>query len=129
MPCRAQAWTVRLLTCNRSATCFVVNSSAILAPSCTLFARDCTILRENGYRGNNSSRYRNADLDRLIDRYLVTTPFGERMLLLGQIIRHSTEHVVVMGLFYDTKTVLVANRLGHVTAEATPWNAHEWTVR
>ncbi len=51
------------------------------------------------------------------------------MEVFGQIVHELSDQLYNMGLFYDTKTVLVSNRVIGVTADSTPWNAHRWDVR
>ncbi len=90
-------------------------------------------LPENDYRGNNSARYRSADLDALLDRYVVTIPKQDRTRLLAQIIQHMTDQLVVVPLFHDAEPVLVHNKLINVGAKRGDslqgWNAHEWDVK
>jgi peptide/nickel transport system substrate-binding protein len=90
-------------------------------------------LPENNYRGNNSSRYRSAELDALLDRYVVTIPREERTQVLAQVIKHMTENLVVVPLFHDAEPALVGNRLLNITARRgdafAGWNAHEWDVK
>jgi peptide/nickel transport system substrate-binding protein len=91
-------------------------------------------LAENNYRGSNRTRYRSAELVALIDRYLVTVPRDERNRVLGQMVQHLTENVVILGLFFIAEPVLIANRLVNVpsipSGEAMhTWNVHEWDVR
>ncbi len=88
-----------------------------------------TPLPENKFTGHNRSRYMNPEWDALIDRYLATIPWRERMEVFGQIVHELSDQLYNMGLFYDTKTVLVSNRVIGVTADSTPWNAHRWDVR
>lgn len=82
-------------------------------------------LPETNWAGSNRSRYRNAELDALIERYFVTIPTGERMQVLAQIAHHMTDQLVIMGIVYDPPLRLVANRLSNVSA-GVPWNAYEW---
>lgn len=93
-----------------------------------------TPLPENNFVGNNYSRYMNAALDALIDRFFVTIPPAERTEVLRQIVNHVTDQVTVMSLFYNTSPSLVANRLVSVVQQPNgrvlrPWNAHEWDLR
>ncbi|MBM2811721.1 MAG: hypothetical protein HW416_2480 [Chloroflexi bacterium] len=88
---------------------------------------------ENRFAGGNRSRYMNADFDRLVERYLVTIPEGERVGVLGQIVRQMTDQVTALGLWYNTETIMIGNRLRNVTNKKTgganqAWNAHEWDV-
>ena len=75
-----------------------------------------------------------AEYDGLIDRYFATIPWPERMDVLGQIIRHTTENLIVLGLFYDAEPMAVSNRLTGVDMRkaelSSPvWNVHEWDLR
>lgn len=90
-------------------------------------------LPENNYVGENRPRYMNADLDALIDRYLVTISRPERMEIARSITRHITENLILLPLFYDTWPTASSGRLINVSAAAAggnaAWNAHEWDVR
>lgn len=91
-------------------------------------------LPENNYRGSNRTRYRSAELDTLIDRYLVTVPRDERNRVLGQMVQHMTDNVVILGLFFIAEPALITNRLVNVPsikgAESMhTWNVHEWDLR
>lgn len=85
-------------------------------------------LPENSYVGTNYSRYMNPEFDSLIERFFTTIPRRERMEVLAQAVRHVTERLTLMGLFYDAQPTMVSNRLRNVTPEDTGWNAHEWVV-
>jgi ABC-type transport system substrate-binding protein len=90
-------------------------------------------VRENGYAGLNFPSYMNAELDGLINRYLVTIPMAERMDVAGRIVHHLTDQVVAMPTFYDVLGTMTGNRLRGVPTTAaqgmtTTWNAHEWDV-
>ena len=88
---------------------------------------------ENRYAGNNNTRYMNPELDALIDRYASTIPLPERMAIASQAVRHITDFVVELPLYYDVQPALIANRLVNVYpaggTSQTAWNAHEWDVR
>jgi peptide/nickel transport system substrate-binding protein len=88
-----------------------------------------TPLPENNFTGMNYSRYVSTDLDNLIDRYFTTIPREERARTLGEIMRHMTEVLSVMGLYYDAQATLVANRITGMTSPQTGWNAHAWEAR
>lgn len=102
-------------------------------PDVTRYHSSQIPLPENNYRGNNSARYRSAELDALLDTYVVTIPKDERARVLAQIMRHMTDQLVVVPLFHDAEPMMVGNRILNVTArrgDAFPgWNAHEWDVR
>ncbi len=91
-------------------------------------------LAENNYRGSNRTRYRSPELDALIDRYLVTVPRDERYRVLGQLVHHITDQLVIMGLFFIAEPALISNRITNITSikgdEAQhTWNVHAWDVR
>ncbi len=89
-------------------------------------------LPENRFVGENNPRYMSADLDSLIDRYFTTVPIRARNEALGQILRHLSENVVQIGIFYNMEPTLVSNRIknlkGRSQASTQAWNAHEWDV-
>jgi peptide/nickel transport system substrate-binding protein len=91
-------------------------------------------LPENNYRGNNRGRYRNAELDSLIDRYLVTIPTAERTQVLGGMVRHVTDQLVLIGICYVVEPALITNRLVNMSQRklddaVDTWNAYEWDLR
>jgi peptide/nickel transport system substrate-binding protein len=83
-----------------------------------------TPLPETNYLGNNSSRYRNADLDALIDTFFKTVPREERIGVLRPIVRHVSEHLNWMGITYDVDPVMIGKRVRNVGT--MPWNSHLW---
>lgn len=82
---------------------------------------------ETRFVGDNRPRYASPQLDSLIDRYYLTIPRPERVQVLGGIIRHITDQVVLMSFFYTVGPVMVSNRLRNVTSVPT-WNPHQWDV-
>jgi peptide/nickel transport system substrate-binding protein len=90
-------------------------------------------LPESQYRGSNRMRYQSAELDALIDRFYATVPRPERSQVLGQIMRHMTDNVIPLGLYYQAGPIMIGNRLVNVTAGgaiSTPaWNAEQWDIR
>jgi ABC-type transport system substrate-binding protein len=85
-------------------------------------------LPENRFAGSNRARYRNPDLDFIIERYVVTIPIAERLALLGDLIHHQTDQVTIMTTFYQARaSVLGSVRLKGVTSENV-WNAHLWDI-
>lgn len=93
-----------------------------------------TPLPENNFsKSGNNARYMNPEFDALLDRYFATIPIPERNQVLGQIVRHQTDLVTVMGLFYGAEPTLISNRLtgaGPRGAQdsTNAWNAHEWDL-
>ena len=85
-------------------------------------------LPENNFVGLNYSRYTNPELDALVDRFYRTIPKAERTRVLGDIIHHMTDAVIVMGVYHDVQPSLVANRITGYTAPAAGWNAHLWDI-
>jgi peptide/nickel transport system substrate-binding protein len=93
-----------------------------------------TALPENNFRvTGNRTRYQSPELDALGDRYFTTIPKQERLQVMGQIVRHISENVVIMGMFYNVAATLLSTRLINVGAAGQgatqAWNAHEWDVR
>jgi peptide/nickel transport system substrate-binding protein len=91
-------------------------------------------LPENGFRvAGNNSRYNNADLDRLIDRYVTTVPLRERMQALAGIVQHQTDQLPNLGLFFNMTPTPVTHRMLNVTPRSpgasAAWNAHEWDLK
>jgi peptide/nickel transport system substrate-binding protein len=93
-----------------------------------------TPLSENNYVGNNNSRYVSPEFDSLIERFFATIPTAERTRALGQVVRHMTENLNMMGQFYNAEPALIADRLVNVVGrrggDAFPtWNVQDWDVR
>jgi hypothetical protein len=69
----------------------------------------------------------------MLDQYAVTIPRNDRVRLLGQIIHHMTDQLVVIPLFHDAEPVLVSNRLINIGAKRGDslqgWNSQEWDVK
>jgi ABC-type transport system substrate-binding protein len=88
---------------------------------------------ETNFTGSNRSRYSNAELDAIIDRYVTTIPFDARMDLARQIAHHVTENLPILPLIFDTWPGAVSGRMMNVTASQnngmSTWNAHEWDVK
>jgi ABC-type transport system substrate-binding protein len=89
---------------------------------------------ENRFQvGGNLARYQSPELDALIDRYATTIPRGERQQALGQIVRHQTERVTLLGLVFNVNPTMMADRILNVSPRSNraseAWNAHEWDVR
>lgn len=87
---------------------------------------------ENNFVGNNIPRYRNPEYDALHDRFLATIPLAERMLVLHNLVRHVTEQLPWMGLYFDAEPVLIGNRVKKVNSgnqSSMTWNAQDWEVR
>jgi len=92
-----------------------------------------TPLPESNWVGNNGSRYMNPEYDALVDRFLTTIPMGERIQALGEVVRHITVELPILGLYYRVQPTMISHRLQNVTARqilsTEAWNAHEWTLR
>jgi ABC-type transport system substrate-binding protein len=85
---------------------------------------------ERNYQGTNNGRYQNPELDSLIDRFQTTIAYPERMQVAGQIVRHFTEHLPVLGLFYDALPIFINSRVVNVHPQGNlAWNVHEWDLR
>jgi peptide/nickel transport system substrate-binding protein len=91
-------------------------------------------LPENRFTANgNDPRYKNAEFDALLDRYVATIPREPRLQALNAIVRHQTENLNLMGLFYNLNPSIKSNRLQNVNARAArsneAWNAHAWEIK
>jgi peptide/nickel transport system substrate-binding protein len=85
---------------------------------------------ERNYQGSNNGRYRNPELDGLIERFQSTIPWNERMQVAGQIVHHFGDQLPVLDLFYDALPIFVNNKV--LNAKPTgnlAWNVHEWDLR
>jgi peptide/nickel transport system substrate-binding protein len=90
-----------------------------------------TPVPENNFLGRNKTRYRNPELDGLIERFFVTVPWQERMDVLRGVIHHMTDQVVFLPLFYPVEPRVAATRLEllaptRATRGTLAWNSHEW---
>ena len=51
------------------------------------------------------------------------------MQALGQVMRHISEQLVVMGLIYDVAPVLIGNQLENIATPNPTWNIHQWDLK
>ncbi len=93
------------------------------------FHSSAAALPENGYRGSNRVRYMSPEYDALVERYLSTIPIPERLEIGREIVRHISEQLPAMGLYYSVQPMLISNRLVNVAAATDTRNAHQWDVR
>ena len=88
---------------------------------------------QNNYLGTNRSRYASAELDALIDTYFRTIPRAERIGILREVVRHTSEQLPFLGVFYGTSSTLIGNRMvnigGRNSIATEGWNAEQWDVR
>jgi peptide/nickel transport system substrate-binding protein len=103
-------------------------------PTLKTFLSSEARVAENRYAGQNYPSYQNPELDAHINRYLVTIPIGPRLDAAGQVLRHLSDQVVVMPVFYDVIGTMTGNRLvdvltKHGQDQTRTWNAHLWDVR
>jgi hypothetical protein len=88
-----------------------------------------TPLPENRFVGSNYARYVDPEFDALIDRFLSTIPWSERMQVLRQTMRYISERLNLMGLFYDPDFAFAGNRLQRLGINDTEvWDVHLWEV-
>lgn len=78
--------------------------------------------------------YSNPEYDALFERYSTTIPMPERGQIIGQLIYHIADQLVVMGLFYDTLPAIISHRIASFVASAAEgsdqvWSAHLWDLR
>jgi len=90
---------------------------------------------ERGWVGSNRGAYKNAELDDAIDRYFVTIPDQQRTRALQTIIRHISDQLPVLNLFYSLQFTLIADRVENMLpsqssgAASKTWNSHLWDVK
>jgi peptide/nickel transport system substrate-binding protein len=86
----------------------------------------------NNYRGGNYGKYANAELDRLVEQHQITIPQAQRWDLFKQIVRHVTDQVVIIGLFYDVEVTATTSRLKNVRTRSAGFgetlNVTEWDL-
>jgi peptide/nickel transport system substrate-binding protein len=82
---------------------------------------------ENNYTGGNYSRYMNAEFDAALERFTSTIPRRERVDALREVVRHMTDQLNMMNLFYAAATTMMHNRMRNA-GRAPSWNAQEWDV-
>jgi peptide/nickel transport system substrate-binding protein len=85
-------------------------------------------LPENGFRGNNRSRYSNPEFDDLAERINTTIRADERTQLVAQAINHMTTNLVTMPLTPVVDAVMISNRLTNLNPNNVSFNVHEWDV-
>jgi peptide/nickel transport system substrate-binding protein len=95
------------------------------APDLTIFHSREVPTPETRWVGTNRGRYASPELDALIDRYTITIPYTERMAALTEVVRHLTDRLVVLNMYYPASATAISNRLHHVPG-GDPWNAHLW---
>ncbi len=87
---------------------------------------------ENRFQGNNRSRYVNAELDALIDRFFKTVPAQDRIQLMKQIIHHQSDNATIISAYHIVYPALINNRVSGVTARtgfSQAWNSHLWDIK
>lgn len=107
---------------------FFLLSKGVLRSPETYFTRSAIPLPENNFAGGNAARYGSAEIDALIERYSRTIPFGERMAVLGELVSHQTDQVMMLPLFFQGGAfVLGSARVKNVLAGQV-WNVHQWEL-
>jgi peptide/nickel transport system substrate-binding protein len=105
---------------------FRLNQQSIGRPFMMNLLSSAAPVRENQFVGANYSRYRSADLDALINRFVVTVRPDDRALVVQQIIRLATEQAVLIGLFGNATPMLIADRVHGAAAGRPGWDIHLW---
>ncbi|HZT07071.1 MAG TPA: ABC transporter substrate-binding protein [Chloroflexota bacterium] len=89
--------------------------------------------QENGYTGANVARYASSEYDALFTRFFSAIPDPERMRSLNLLLRHVTENLPLIPLYYRVEARIISNRLIHVAPRALEsgpaWDAHRWEVQ
>lgn len=87
---------------------------------------------ERNYVGGNYIRWMNPETDTLVERYFTTIPFDQRMQVLGQLVRFTTENLLWMPLYWRVLPTLSERRVVGVSPVGEGnqwWNAHLWDLR
>jgi peptide/nickel transport system substrate-binding protein len=87
---------------------------------------------ERNYVGGNYIRWMNPDTDALVERYFTTIPFDQRMQVLSQLVRFSTDNLLWMPLYWRVLPTLTDKRvteMGAVGEGEQWWNAHLWDLK
>jgi peptide/nickel transport system substrate-binding protein len=103
-----------------------------MSPEISIFKSTTVALPENNYTGSNPGRYRNPELDTLIDGYFGTIPRGERMDVLRRVAALLTDQLIVLPVYHEPEPVLVhkslLNAAGRKGESVQSWNAHLWDL-
>lgn len=109
-----------------------VQMSALQATLDTRFRSSEAPLPTNGFRGSNRSRYMSLELDALLDGYFTEIRPAEQRRLLGDVVKHIAENVVVIHIFYDVVPQMINKRVINVTPRSPlsqAWDSHLWDVK
>ncbi len=83
--------------------------------------------------GGFASRYRSPAVDAALERYVTTIPLPDRMDAVATLVRHQTENLTELPIFYGADPTLISNRLVNVTGRGPlytqAWNVQEWDIR
>jgi peptide/nickel transport system substrate-binding protein len=85
-------------------------------------------LPANNYRGANRTRYASPELDGLINRFLLTIPYQERVQVLRGIIQHVSDQLPIMGICYVVEGWLYNKAMRNYSAEINTRNGHLWDL-
>jgi peptide/nickel transport system substrate-binding protein len=103
-----------------------------MSPDISIFKSTTIALPENNYTGSNPGRYRNPELDTLIDQYFGTIPKGERMDVLRRVAALLTDQLIVLPVYHEPEPVLIHKSLLHAAGRkgesVQAWNAHLWDL-
>jgi ABC-type oligopeptide transport system substrate-binding subunit len=103
-----------------------------MSPDTSIFKSTTIALPENNYTGSNPGRYRNPELDTLIDQYFGTIPKGERMDVLRRVAALLTDQLIVLPVYHEPEPVLIHKSLLHAAGRKgesiQTWNAQLWDL-
>ena len=107
---------------------FILLSKGVIAGPDGYFTRSNIPVAENNFAGGNAARYGSAEWDDLIERYARTIPFGDRMSILGDLVRRQTDQLTMLPLFFQGGAfVLGSTRVKNVLSGQV-WNAGDWEL-
>jgi len=103
-----------------------------MSPDITIFKSSSIAVPENNYTGNNPGRYRNPEMDTLIERYFSTIPKGDRLDVLRRVAGLITDQLIVLPIYHEPEPVLIqknlVNAAGRKGESVQTWNVHLWDL-
>jgi peptide/nickel transport system substrate-binding protein len=83
---------------------------------------------QNGFTGHNRTRYGKPEFDALLDQFSVTISRPTRTAIARELVRHITERLVVLDLYYTSDAFAFSKRLRNVPP-GNPWNSEELGIQ
>jgi peptide/nickel transport system substrate-binding protein len=107
---------------------FILLSKGAIASPDGYFNRAAIPTADNNYAGGNAGRFGSTELDVLIERYLRTIPFQERVNTLGEMVHMQTDQATIMPLFFQGAAYVVGSTKLKNALASFVWNADQWDL-